>query len=341
MPPRAPSAVPIRSGGSPKTRFCNFVYRNAHGQQTHVRNGFARRLMQVRRVDCPGAVFNNCAPLPPYGAPGKAGVVAKLRFLAGYRFTIAFENTSADYYVSEKILHPLLAGSIPIYWGCPQVAEYYNPRALINCHDFASFDDVIAHVLAVDADPALQDAYRRAPMLRPDSRIHRLHRDLDTRHRASSVRRSPGAGCPTARAATGCAARRSHCAASPSSCGDWAMTCTGRPADTPAPCCTTPTCADAARRRSRAAHRSALPLQTRADHTSADILPARTDTKPWLFAGWKSVLPGIVRNRDGSCVVAASRPRSAKQRDHARAPWPGLRLRTLRRPARGLRQHGP
>ena len=170
--------------GLPKTRFCNFVYRNAHGQQTHVRNGFARRLMQVRRVDCPGAVFNNCAPLPPYGAPGKAGVVAKLRFLAGYRFTIAFENTSADYYVSEKILHPLLAGSIPIYWGCPQVAKYYNPRALINCHDFASFDDVIAHVLAVDADPALQDAYRRAPMLRPDSRIHRLHRDLDTRHRA-------------------------------------------------------------------------------------------------------------------------------------------------------------
>lgn len=109
---------------------------------------------------------------------------AKLRFLAECRFTIAFENTSADHYVSEKIFHPLLVGSIPIYWGCPQIAEYYNPAAFINCHDFRSFDDVIARVLAIDADPALQQAYRSAPMLLPNSRIHRLHRELESRHAA-------------------------------------------------------------------------------------------------------------------------------------------------------------
>ena len=161
----------------PKPRFCNFVYSNARTLQTNVRNDFVQRLMRVRHVDCAGAVFSNRARLP-------RDISAKLRFLADYRFTIAFENLSADYYISEKIVHPLLAGSIPIYWGCPQVAEYYNPDAFINCHDYASFDDVIARVLAVDADPALQDAYRRAPMLLPHSRIHRLHRDLDARHRA-------------------------------------------------------------------------------------------------------------------------------------------------------------
>ena len=171
-----------RGPATDQTRFGKFPGRGRH-RQTHVRNAFARRLMRVGRVDCPGRVLNNCAPLLPYRAPDDAGVLAKLRFLAEYRFTIAFENISADYYLSEKILHPLLAGSIPIYWGCPQAAEYYNPSAFINCHDFGSFDKVIAHILAVDADPALQEAYRRAPMLLPDSRIHRLHADLDARHR--------------------------------------------------------------------------------------------------------------------------------------------------------------
>ena len=168
--------------GVAKSRFCNFVYSNDHGLDTAVRTGFARRVMRAGRVDCPGAVLNNCAGLAPAG--GEAATRAKLRFLARHRFTIAFENASAEHYVSEKILHPLLVGSIPVYWGCPRIAEYYNPRAFINCHDFASFDDVVAHMLAVDADPARQEAYRRAPMLLPASRIHRLHRELDACHRA-------------------------------------------------------------------------------------------------------------------------------------------------------------
>lgn len=41
----------------------------------------------------------------------------KVRFLEDYMYNIAFENSDCEGYVTEKIFHALLAGSIPIYWG--------------------------------------------------------------------------------------------------------------------------------------------------------------------------------------------------------------------------------
>ena len=168
----------------PKTRFCNFVYSNRATGDTAVRERFARLLMHRGRVDCPGAALTNTFPLPP-DEPGRdAGALAKLDYIAAYRFTIAFENTSADHYLTEKLLHAFLAGSIPVYWGCPQVEDYYNPDAFVNCHAFASFEDVVERVLALDADRGRREAMRRAPMLREDSRIPALHADLEARWRA-------------------------------------------------------------------------------------------------------------------------------------------------------------
>ncbi len=168
---------------APKTEFCNFVYSNGSHGRVDVRERFARDLMAVGRVDCPGARLTNHARLPPYGTGEGGGVLAKLAFLARYRFTIAFENASADGYVTEKIVHALAVGSIPVYWGCPRIADYYNPDSFVNCHDYPSFDAVVERVREIDADPALAEAYRQAPMLLPTSRIHGMHRDLRDRHR--------------------------------------------------------------------------------------------------------------------------------------------------------------
>lgn len=34
-----------------------------------------------------------------------------------YAFVVAFENTKAEGYVTEKIVNAFLAGAVPIYWG--------------------------------------------------------------------------------------------------------------------------------------------------------------------------------------------------------------------------------
>ena len=39
-------------------------------------------------------------------------------------------------YVTEKIFDILQAGSVPIYWGAPNIETYVNPNAFIDRRDF-------------------------------------------------------------------------------------------------------------------------------------------------------------------------------------------------------------
>ena len=47
-----------------------------------------------------------------------------------YLFTIAIENTSHDHYFTEKIINPLINNTIPLYWGCKKVEEYFPKQAI-------------------------------------------------------------------------------------------------------------------------------------------------------------------------------------------------------------------
>jgi hypothetical protein len=89
-----------------------------------------------------------------------------MAFLRGFRFNVAFENTSSPGYVTEKLVEPLLAGAIPIYWGAPDVSQDFNPGCMIDVSRFASTGDAIDHILAVDADPAARLAMLSASPFR-------------------------------------------------------------------------------------------------------------------------------------------------------------------------------
>ena len=42
-----------------------------------------------------------------------------------YTFTIAIENTCHDHYFTEKIVNPFMYHTIPLYWGCKKIEEYF------------------------------------------------------------------------------------------------------------------------------------------------------------------------------------------------------------------------
>jgi len=42
-----------------------------------------------------------------------------------YRYCLAIENGSTDYYFSEKICDPLLCWTMPIYWGCKKISDFF------------------------------------------------------------------------------------------------------------------------------------------------------------------------------------------------------------------------
>jgi len=131
--------------------FCSFVVSNP---RSWPRNRFFKKLLRRRRVDSGGSLFNNMG----------GRVADKMKFVSDYRFNIAFENTETDGYITEKLVEPLLAGTIPIYWGAPDVLRDFDARCFVHARDFEDLDALADFVITLDADPARQLGYLNAPV---------------------------------------------------------------------------------------------------------------------------------------------------------------------------------
>lgn len=136
-------------------KFCNFIYSNSAASPE--RECFFNMLSEYKRVDSGGKYINNI------GEP----VANKYEFQKQYKFSIAFENSSTDGYVTEKILQAFAAGTVPIYWGNPSVEKDFNGRAFINCHNYSTFEDVIKRVIEIDNNDELYYQYLREPIGTP------------------------------------------------------------------------------------------------------------------------------------------------------------------------------
>lgn len=147
-------------------KFCNFVYFNdSYTNYALLRQDFCKKLTQYKRVDCPGRVLNN---MPPGSICGRQGdwVKGKLEFIKNYKFTIAFENDCYPGYTTEKLIHPFLVNSVPIYFGDPDVTIDFNPKAFINGNEFKSFDELVEYVAYVDKNDDVYLSMLSEPAMR-------------------------------------------------------------------------------------------------------------------------------------------------------------------------------
>ena len=71
----------------------------------------------------------------------------KIQFIAGYKFNLALENSRLQGYVTEKILEPLAASTVPLYWGAPDVCKDFNSDAFINIADYNSLADFLSAIV--------------------------------------------------------------------------------------------------------------------------------------------------------------------------------------------------
>ncbi|WP_297773642.1 glycosyltransferase family 10 [uncultured Roseovarius sp.] len=53
--------------------------------------------------------------------------------LAPYRYSVVIENVRERNYFSEKLVDALLCGTIPIYWGAPNISDFFDPAAMMIC----------------------------------------------------------------------------------------------------------------------------------------------------------------------------------------------------------------
>jgi hypothetical protein len=98
------------------------------------------------------ALGKQCNPNPRpstrhvYSAAETYNDIAVATYLT-FRFVLAIENAWVDGYFTEKVINPMAAGSIPVYWGHPSVFDYINKKRVIYIPDFKSMGE-LAEALA-------------------------------------------------------------------------------------------------------------------------------------------------------------------------------------------------
>eukprot|EP00620_Florenciella_sp_RCC1587_P021099 CAMPEP_0182561832 /NCGR_PEP_ID=MMETSP1324-20130603/4262_1 /TAXON_ID=236786 /ORGANISM="Florenciella sp., Strain RCC1587" /LENGTH=60 /DNA_ID=CAMNT_0024774579 /DNA_START=220 /DNA_END=399 /DNA_ORIENTATION=+ len=50
-------------------------------------------------------------------------------------FHIAIENVKSNGYFTEKLLDCFLTRTVPLYWGCPNIGEYFEVEGMIIIDD--------------------------------------------------------------------------------------------------------------------------------------------------------------------------------------------------------------
>lgn len=92
----------------------------------------------------------------------------KIDFLRHYKFNLALENSMVPGYVTEKIVEPFAAPSVPVYWGSDMAKEDFNPDAFINAADYDSLDKLLERIEYLDSNADEYLAMLRAPRLKSD-----------------------------------------------------------------------------------------------------------------------------------------------------------------------------
>lgn len=90
------------------------------------RNELFKALNAGTSVDANGSLYNTTG----YKLPREHGKY--IEALSEYKFVIACENSSAPGYNTEKIVHALMAGTVPLYWGDPLISSIWNEECFIN-----------------------------------------------------------------------------------------------------------------------------------------------------------------------------------------------------------------
>jgi len=144
-----------------KNNFCAYVSGGPGGPQSE-RTNFFNVLSQYKKVDSMGMHLNN-APCVPGESATIEGSICKCKAIRNYKFTMAFENIMSYNgnigYTTEKIYEPMIALSVPIYWGNPDIHKDFNTKSFVNWNDYGSNEKAVERIIEIDNDDDLYMDY--------------------------------------------------------------------------------------------------------------------------------------------------------------------------------------
>lgn len=135
-------------------KFCLFAVSNPNSE---IRKNFFLELSKRKKVDSCGTVLNNTGEK----CPGRYDSQEYMDYINKYKFMICFENLSQTNYLTEKLINSYYYGTIPIYWGCPNIGDYVNTESILYLKPEFTDADVEALITEIEALDNDDDLYKK------------------------------------------------------------------------------------------------------------------------------------------------------------------------------------
>jgi hypothetical protein len=129
----------------------SFIARNCKSRNN--RESVVRNLTQMMRVDSLSQCLHTAEP------PSNLSMTDKMAVQKEYLFHLAFENTCEDDYITEKLWGTFASGTVPVYYGAPNVKDHVPPNSIISWHDFNDTTKLGNHLIKVAGDQQLYESY--------------------------------------------------------------------------------------------------------------------------------------------------------------------------------------
>lgn len=131
-----------------------WVLSNCHA--FNAREKFVSKLMKLINVDSYGFCLRNKHTHTSNRMQGNIELFSK------YKFVIAIENSNCEDYITEKLVHAVASGSIPIVAGKdnkPNYARFLPKNSYINIYDFKTVEDLVSHINKVGSSKEEYEKY--------------------------------------------------------------------------------------------------------------------------------------------------------------------------------------
>jgi hypothetical protein len=86
---------------------------------------------------------------------GSNPIKEKIMALRDFRYSVVIENSRTDYYFTEKIIHCFRTGTVPIYWGCPSIHEFFDLNGIITFQTLADLESILCGLSQIDYESRL------------------------------------------------------------------------------------------------------------------------------------------------------------------------------------------
>jgi hypothetical protein len=130
---------PENHGLHSKSKNLSIIASSKNGVQGHqLRHDFISKYKNEIDFDIFGGLTS--------GNSGYKPIYCKSEGLSDYRFSVVIENVKKDFFFTEKIVDCFLTGTIPIYWGCNNIGDYFDTRGILNFNNLEELGSILKKI---------------------------------------------------------------------------------------------------------------------------------------------------------------------------------------------------